>query len=61
MVFKTTEARSENEDRRLAPAYSVTEATHYLRIPEGTLRTPSHRPDFFRPMVWTCSSSVMGI
>jgi hypothetical protein len=33
MVFKTT------DDRRLFPAYSVSEAAHYLRMPEGTLRS----------------------
>jgi uncharacterized protein (DUF433 family) len=35
MAFKTTEA----DDRRLLPAYPVAEAAHYLRMPEGTLRT----------------------
>jgi len=34
MAFKTTEARAETENRRLAPAYSVGEAAHYLRMPE---------------------------
>jgi uncharacterized protein (DUF433 family) len=40
MPFKTTEVRAESEDRRLAPAYSVGEAAHYLqRMPEATLRS----------------------
>ena len=33
MAFKTT------SDPRLAPAYSVAEAAHYLRMPEETLRS----------------------
>jgi uncharacterized protein (DUF433 family) len=33
MVFKTT------ADLRLVPAYSVAEAAHYLRMPEGTLHS----------------------
>jgi uncharacterized protein (DUF433 family) len=33
MPFKTT------DDPRLLPAYSVAEAAHYLRMPEGTLRS----------------------
>jgi uncharacterized protein (DUF433 family) len=33
MAFETT------DDRRFAPAYLVTEAAHYLRMPEGTLRS----------------------
>jgi uncharacterized protein (DUF433 family) len=33
MAFKTT------DDLRLVPAYSVAEAAHYLRMPEGTLRS----------------------
>src|SRR5882724_4086947 len=33
MAFKPT------EDPRLVPAYSVAEAAHYLRMPEGTLRS----------------------
>ena len=33
MAFKTS------DDPRLAPAYSVAEAAHYLRIPEETLRS----------------------
>ena len=39
MAFKTTEARAETQDRRLAPAYSAGEAAHYLRMPEATLRS----------------------
>src|SRR5262252_4801381 len=27
------------DDRRLAPAYSMAEASHYLRMPEETLRS----------------------
>lgn len=30
------------KDARLAPAYSVAEAAHYLRMPEGTLRSWVH-------------------
>ena len=33
MAFKTS------DDPRLVPAYSVAEAAHYLRMPEGTLRS----------------------
>src|SRR5271156_6157983 len=33
MAFKTT------DDPRLLPAYPVAEAAHYLRMPEGTLRS----------------------
>ncbi len=33
MAFKTI------DDPRLVPAYSVAEAAHYLRMPEGTLRS----------------------
>jgi excisionase family DNA binding protein len=33
MAFKTT------DDPRIVPAYSVAEAAHYLRMPEGTLRS----------------------
>jgi len=39
MAFKTTEARHQDDDTRLLPAYSVAEAAHYLRMPEGTLRS----------------------
>jgi uncharacterized protein (DUF433 family) len=39
MAFKTTEARYETVDPRLMPAYAVAEAAHYLRMPEGTLRS----------------------
>jgi uncharacterized protein (DUF433 family) len=39
MAFKTTEARYETVDPRLMPAYTVAEAAHYLRMPEGTLRS----------------------
>jgi len=39
MAFKTTEARYGLDDPRLSPAYSVAEAAHYLRMPEGTLRS----------------------
>jgi uncharacterized protein (DUF433 family) len=38
MAFKTIETRYETGDPRLLPAYSVAEAAHYLRMPEGTLR-----------------------
>src|SRR5258707_12529257 len=37
MAFKTTETRY--ADTRLSPAYSVADAAHYLRMPEGTLRS----------------------
>lgn len=39
MAFKTIEAQYETGDPRLIPAYSLTEAAHYLRMPEGTLRS----------------------
>src|SRR5579862_7796670 len=39
MAFKTIETRYEVGDPRLLPAYSVAEAAHYLRMPEGTLRS----------------------
>ena len=39
MASRTTDTRRESRDPRLAPAYSVAEAAHYLRIPEGTLRS----------------------
>ncbi len=39
MAFKTTAKPSSPDDPRLAPAYSVAEAAHYLRMPEGTLRS----------------------
>src|ERR1700730_6115188 len=38
MAFKTTETRYA-ADPRLSPAYSMAEAAHYLRMPEGTLRS----------------------
>ena len=37
MAFKTTETRY--VDTRLSPAYSMGEAAHHLRMPEGTLRS----------------------
>ncbi len=39
MAFRTTEMYYEADDPRLSPAYSVTEAAHYLRMPEETLRS----------------------
>jgi hypothetical protein len=39
MAFKTTVTHREIDDPRLAPAYTVAEAAHYLRMPEGTLRS----------------------
>ena len=39
MASRTTETRGESRDPRLAPAYSVGEAAHYLRMPEETLRS----------------------
>jgi uncharacterized protein (DUF433 family) len=39
MAFHTTDARCETDDPRRLPAYSVAEAAHYLRMPEGTLRS----------------------
>lgn len=39
MAFKTTERKHELDDPRLASAYSVAEAAHYLRMSEGTLRS----------------------
>ena len=39
MAFKTTEARYKADDPRLLPAYAVAEAAHYLRMPDGTLRS----------------------
>jgi uncharacterized protein (DUF433 family) len=39
MAFKTTETRYGADDLRRSPAYSVAEAAHYLRMPEGTLRS----------------------
>jgi hypothetical protein len=39
MAINTTETRDEANDTRLLPAYSVAEAAHYLRMPEGTLRS----------------------
>ena len=39
MALKTTEPRYQTGDPRLMPAYSLGEAAHYLRMPEGTLRS----------------------
>ena len=39
MASRTTETRGECRDPRLAPAYSIREAAHYLRMPEETLRS----------------------
>jgi uncharacterized protein (DUF433 family) len=39
MAFKTTETRYEKGHPRSLPAYSMAEAAHYLRMPEGTLRS----------------------
>src|SRR5450755_5073083 len=39
MAFKTSETCYEADDPRRLPAYSVAEAAHYLRMPEGTLRS----------------------
>jgi uncharacterized protein (DUF433 family) len=39
MAIKTIETRNEGGDPRLMPAYSLGEAAHYLRMPEGTLRS----------------------
>ncbi len=39
MAFKTTVTHCEIGDPRLVPAYTVAEAAHYLRMPEGTLRS----------------------
>ncbi len=39
MAIRTIEARYEIGNPRLLPAYSVAEAAHYLRMPEGTLRS----------------------
>jgi uncharacterized protein (DUF433 family) len=39
MALKTIETRHEAGDPRLMPAYSLGEAAHYLRMPEGTLRS----------------------
>ncbi|HTS24611.1 MAG TPA: DUF433 domain-containing protein [Bryobacteraceae bacterium] len=39
MVRRTIESRYEAADPRSLPAYSVAEAAHYLRMPEGTLRS----------------------
>src|SRR5579862_8172918 len=39
MAYKTTQPRSESDDPRLSPAYSMGEVAHYLRMPEGTLRS----------------------
>jgi uncharacterized protein (DUF433 family) len=39
MALKAIERRYEAGDIRLMPAYSLSEASHYLRMPEGTLRS----------------------
>src|SRR5579872_1450032 len=39
MALKSIETRYHAGDPRLLPAYSVVEAAHYLRMPEGTLRS----------------------
>jgi uncharacterized protein (DUF433 family) len=39
MASRRTEVRCAADDPRLSPAYSVAEAAHYLRMPEGTLRS----------------------
>src|SRR5215813_7119999 len=39
MALKTIETRYEAGNPRLMPAYSLGEAAHYLRMPEGTLRS----------------------
>ena len=39
MTLKTIQARYETGNSRLLPADSVAEAAHYLRMPEGTLRS----------------------
>ena len=39
MAFRRTAAACGADDPRLAPAYSVAEAAHYLRMPEETLRS----------------------
>src|SRR5579885_2563125 len=39
MALKTIETLCEAGDPRLMPAYSFGEAAHYLRMPEGTLRS----------------------
>ena len=39
MAFKRTAASYGADDPRLLPAYPVAEAAHYLRMPEGTLRS----------------------
>jgi uncharacterized protein (DUF433 family) len=39
MALKTIDTRYEAGDPRLMPAYSLVEAAHYLRMPEGTLRS----------------------
>ncbi len=39
MTFKLTSVLCRTGDPRLAPAYSVAEAAHYLRMPEETLRS----------------------
>src|SRR2546428_14084570 len=39
MSFRTTDTQGQSHDPRLAPAYSVAEAAHYLTMPEGTLRS----------------------
>jgi uncharacterized protein (DUF433 family) len=39
MALRTPETREARGDLRLLPAYSVTEAAHYLHMPEETLRS----------------------
>src|SRR5260370_514133 len=39
MAFRITETRGDRGDPRLVAAYSVGEAAHYLRMPDGTLRS----------------------
>src|SRR5512138_1609503 len=39
MAFKQSSVSRQQGDPRLLPAYSVTEAAHYLRMPEETLRS----------------------
>jgi uncharacterized protein (DUF433 family) len=39
MAIKTTEIGCDAGDPRMSPAYSLAEAAHYLRVPEGTLRS----------------------
>src|SRR5260370_12344657 len=39
MALRETLPFRQSNDSRLAPAYSVAEAAHYLRMPEETLRS----------------------